>query len=326
MRRLGLVAIAATFSVAACSLFVSLDGLDSSDASVKPDTGVGRDVVTHDGGNASDAHSDAGFDQRSPPQDAGRDTSQPDTGHDSGHDAGFAAVDAGAYANAVLSDHPLAYWHLDEQSGVIAHDATDGGHNGNINGGVTLSQPGVVGTAMKFNGSSGCIGINNGSDFEFADPGGGPFSIELWVNPKQAQFYWLASTEVPNNPGRYGWTLILSGSTDSDLEAWNGDANAPGNPEFLLGAYSPQGSVPLNTWTYLVGTWDGNTSARIYANGVEYAGSGLADLPAQGSLALGCHIFEAPEGSLDGLLDEVAVYGTALTQQQITKHYMASGR
>src|SRR5262249_53952346 len=70
----------------------------------------------------------------------------------------FAAFAYG-YAQAILADHPIGYWRLDETNGVVAHDyfrANDGGYTNAF-----LGQPGnpVVGTHTAAGFAS--VGRNN---------------------------------------------------------------------------------------------------------------------------------------------------------------------
>ena len=63
------------------------------------------------------------------------------------------------YASVVLADKPVAFYLLNETSGILAHDASGQGNTGTLQGGVTLNRRGASGgsAAMAFNGSTGYI-------------------------------------------------------------------------------------------------------------------------------------------------------------------------
>src|SRR5438132_945231 len=80
-------------------------------------------------------------------------------------------------------------------------------------------------------------------------------------------------------------------------------------------------TLPLNTWTHLVGTFDG-TTLRLYVNGAL-----AASATAQGPLASGSGpAFIGRLGQnlypFQGSLDEVAVFPVALSADRVRNHYL----
>jgi hypothetical protein len=79
-------------------------------------------------------------------------------------------------------------------------------------------------------------------------------------------------------------------------------------------------------WHHFVATYDGSTT-RIYLDGSlaasQPAALGLNATTA--SLWVGASAFDTA-AYFNGIVDEVAVYGTALSAGRITAHYHASGR
>src|SRR5258706_11816891 len=59
-----------------------------------------------------------------------------------------------AYTDIILTDTPIAYYHLDEASGFIAHDQSRNSNNGTLTTGITYGQTGAdvhtSDTAMLF--------------------------------------------------------------------------------------------------------------------------------------------------------------------------------
>jgi N-acetylneuraminic acid mutarotase len=97
------------------------------------------------------------------------------------------------------------------------------------------------------------------------------------------------------------------------------------------------GVLPLNQWTYLVGTWDNSTkSLDLYVNGVldhqqtfpgktSVVNAPLATFQIGASdetLHVGAGSYKAEY--FQGGIDEVAYYSVALTSAQVQQHYMAA--
>jgi parallel beta-helix repeat protein len=81
--------------------------------------------------------------------------------------------------------------------------------------------------------------------------------------------------------------------------------------------------VPLNTWSFLVGTYDGST-IRMYVNGTE-VGSKVVTHPllaGAGTLAIGRQ-FAAEDRDFDGLIAEPAIFNRALSVGEIQAQYHA---
>ena len=84
--------------------------------------------------------------------------------------------------------------------------------------------------------------------------------------------------------------------------------------------YGP--SIVLNQWTHLVGTYDG-TTLRLYVNGALVSSNTVTYTPnttrplrvAAGRTELSAQYL------LPGRVDEVAVYGSALSAARVQAHY-----
>ena len=83
------------------------------------------------------------------------------------------------YEQAVLADHPVAYWRLGD-TGSIARDEL-GMHGGNYHSGVTTGVAGALvddpNHAAAFDGVAGEVTTTTGISF----PGLAPFTLEVWV-------------------------------------------------------------------------------------------------------------------------------------------------
>ena len=172
-------------------------------------------------------------------------------------------------------------------------------NNGQAFNGVSYV-PGESGLAFKFDGSSGFVEINGASE---VSP---PWSVSFWVNRQNA-----AGSSA---------TLLGSPHYALKLEQYNGTRKV-GFTHFGVADYSFSYTVPTGTWTHLVfvGTTNNTT---LYANGVN-----------QGSLSTSISLPRSIIGAdtatgwasdyLMGSVDELMLYGQALSAAQISALYAA---
>jgi hypothetical protein len=237
----------------------------------------------------------------------------PEAGPDAPQEAG---VDAGSvYAATVLADMPLAYWRLGEAPGSsTCRDATGNGNDAVVVGGVSLGVPGALlgdpNTAAHFDGTSATL-LDIGNKFDFG--GTVPLTLEVWANPDVMDGTWrhlegkmLYDAGYPYD----GIYMYVYGGYGLGYERW-------GNGFTDQSVHSS--AVATGSWWHIVGTYASGTTT-LYVNGVRVDGgpTTVSVTPNSASFQLG-QLFQ-------GSLDEVAVYGTALSAAQVLAHYHASGR
>lgn len=104
-----------------------------------------------------------------------------------------------------------------------------------------------------------------------------------------------------------------------------GDGSTTGVAHFNCGipdCNPTGGSIPLNQWSHVAGTYDGNT-AKVYVNGVlvdSMAVTGLIPPPGD-DFYIGSQ--GNPGRDFHGMIDELEVFDRALTEQEIRSIYMA---
>jgi len=91
----------------------------------------------------------------------------------------------------------VALWHMDETSGSVMHDSV-AGHDGTAFS-VALGQPGFLGTAFGFNGTSSYVSVPSASDLN-----AGSLDITITIH--------LKTTRAPSTPD---WDLIRKGYADA---------------------------------------------------------------------------------------------------------------
>jgi hypothetical protein len=229
---------------------------------------------------------------------------------------GATSVTGSVYGSAIVGDGPVAYWRLDETSGTTAHDVTGHGHDGTYAASCSLGVGGALRNdtdpATGFDGMSSTVSAPP-TDLDF--PGRAAFSVEAWVNLAQAAngFHHVVNHETQSG-NREGYAVFVQNSGNLAFERF-------------VAAQDTAIAGPVanaNEWNYVVGTYDG-TTLELYVNGTMAAQAG--DTRSRNQLTDDLYIGAGETVKfLHGVIDEVAVYDKALTQEQVTAHWHASGR
>ena len=221
---------------------------------------------------------------------------------------------ATGYDQAVLADSPAAYWRLGESSGTSAADASGSGNAGTYQNAPTLGAPGLISgtnTSVLFDGADDRVLAPDSTSLSPT----GAVSVEAWAR---------AASLAPSSGG-YRTIVLKSGSY------WLRVDNAGGvqRARFYIrdagtyyGVTAAGVTIATGTTYHLVGTYDG-TTLRIYVNGVEMGSAAHTGAVDDTTAAL---LISNPPGSTwDGRLDEVAVYGQALSATRVQAHFDAGG-
>jgi hypothetical protein len=313
--RLGTVVLLAV-APSACTLIDGLGGL----------TGGGGDDASGDVGGGGDVNGDgpeAGTsDMWTPPTESGADARHPESsttdvvGRDTTPppDVQQEAPPL-PYFQVVAMDTPLAYWRLDEQAGTTtAHDITGNGHDGTYTGGVTLGAAGAIvndaDTAASFDGASGYVDVKNA--FQFA--GMAAFTLEGWLKPTVDTNYhaWIGRNDgQPPSEGYLGYI-------DPAGQLYMIERISAGTKIFTNGSIAAANA----TWAYVVITYQSGVGSTVWVN-AQAGPATTNDVSLAG--ATSDFVIGAENGGLTswwaGEIDEVAVYGYALSQTQIQTHY-----
>lgn len=224
-------------------------------------------------------------------------------------------IDGGSlYAQTILGDAPIGYFRLGEPAGfsiTTAYDWSGNTFNGTSTGGFTLGVPGAIyndtNTAVLFDGSTAWITLPSNLNGNTR----GSLTVELWFHLSTAS---LGSfTDLIQGDGSpKGYVMYWSGTSSLNFNVGNGTTGA-------IASYAVAASSVVGQWVHIVGTYDGS-NVRLYVNGV------LRSTAAQtGSIsATASPVIAGSTGHsalYPGTLDEVAIYGYALSQTQITTHY-----
>ena len=228
-------------------------------------------------------------------------------------DAATPALEGG-YVAAVLGDGPLAFWRLNEPTpGGAVFDSVAQRPLGSYHGAVFPETSGLLGDpenrALKLNGS-GYFSVEPSPTFDFG--GVAPFSLETWVKPVGNPAGASLQGIVTNNhgPDERGYSLHRLGG--NVLFERQGASRS-----------SVSGALSGVAFSHVVATFDGSEIA-LYINGARVAAPDRSSLERlrPTSLTVG-----GSHGGMDGLffgaIDEVAIYGKALSPDRVSAHYRA---
>jgi hypothetical protein len=219
------------------------------------------------------------------------------------------------YRSAVVADHPVAYWRLDD-SGTTAGDVMGsfpGTYSGTCTHGVLGALAGDPDTATHFVGGGCTMAVNTAPSFA----GTAPFTIELWYQPDLSPpdgYLVMKETRTSNGANPIdGYALVVnSGYGGAYVERVVGQNNNVGTAGVAL---------PSQGFNHLVGTYDGAQLA-FYLDGALAAMQPDSSALNATAAALDVGGFTPPpSGVVTGVLDEVAVYDYALAAARIALHY-----
>ncbi|PWW21405.1 PKD repeat protein [Geodermatophilus normandii] len=215
------------------------------------------------------------------------------------------------YARAVAADGALDHWWLGEGSGGIAYDYA-GTRDLTVGGGVTRGAagaiPGDTNTASTFNGtSSGTASTGT------AVAGPQTFSVEAWFQTTSTAGgkiigFGDRTTGLSDNRDRHVW---MDTSGRLSFAIWDGTAQ------------TVTGSTAYNDgrWHHVVGTMT-RSGLALYVDGTLVA-SKTGSMRAQafnGYWRIGGDASWSGSPWFTGRIDEVAVYPSALSAQQVANH------
>ncbi|MFW9884508.1 MAG: DUF2341 domain-containing protein [Candidatus Thorarchaeota archaeon] len=213
----------------------------------------------------------------------------------------------------VWSNRYTGVWHLAESSGNV-QDSTSYGQEGIPLGGVSLGALGKIGYASDFGGIDGYINMGDPADGHL-DFGLNSFTICIWLRIDASTGTW----QVPLNKGHpsgldsgyrfetntLGQSIYFQISDGISYESTN--------------SYS----VTFGEWMHLVGRVDPSTNEmRLFKDG-GYSGtvdiSGIGSVSTTDNFTISRGLFSP--NPVDGLIDEIRISSTALSDSWIITEY-----
>lgn len=243
------------------------------------------------------------------------------------------------YREVVRASQPLGYWTFEESSGKTVINEMGREHNGRFSGAAKLAQAGGN-TSLRFGNTNIPSNFHISKAFEGLNRGQG-YSIELWFNAETRRHATIATLHSPRTPDQivsdhFGKEVPYL----SQLEILGENTRAAG---LICGDFSlrqvhraPAGGTAgtnaitsavyqAHRWYHLVAVvnpdevilyLDGNMVRRVSHQGIPDESPFLLSV---GRLR--------PEGypgtyrQFDGRIDELALYGRPLTEEEILRHW-----
>lgn len=229
-----------------------------------------------------------------------------------------------SYAEVIrATDGLVAYWRLGEASGTVIVDEM-GAYPGTLTG-TPLPTLGVAGlltgdsnTAIRFADSDnggGAMNVAVGVSGDLAFAGNAPFAFECWITLTafRGNSAFLLWNSFVDGGGSQGWYVFVDAGRLGMARQRNGVAVTT----FMA-------SPTLNTLYHVVATYDGATQ-RVSINGALVDSDANADALVTGSTVQPKIGGTGPQ-VVTGVMDEVAVYNSALSAGHIFDHYQVGSR
>lgn len=221
-----------------------------------------------------------------------------------------------ARAIDIRSDDLLALYRFDETSGVVAvNSAAPGASDAQQNqGSIGWTTTGRIGGALELNGSSSLTA----PDVIGADATA--FTLSAWINADSANGYdGIYSTRDVN------WGLNLEGNDGSTRHVDYRFANADNVGS--TGIDSADNSIANGVWYHLALTWTADgANNNVFLNGVDIGDSNSNVATTYEAFDQTWNIGDDPccnGRELDGRIDDLAVWGVALSASEIGSIYQA---
>jgi hypothetical protein len=215
----------------------------------------------------------------------------------------------------------LGYWKLDEAEGASTlADSSGHGNTAKPMGNVHLGQPGELGNAAAFDGSTGYIVTP-------LNPVLASYTLAAWINPSAPVSAVGHEMRIFSN-GSYGF---LNGAVDWGLSAQGGGQlfilNQDPSGQDVYRALNPN-SIGDGTWTHVAVVYsDGDHTTALYVNGQAVTGGfdagGTMRTPSANS-AFAFHIGASGNALqfFSGSIDDVAIWSTNLAAGDVATIYL----
>lgn len=227
-----------------------------------------------------------------------------------------------AYPATIQSQNPIAYWRFNDGVTAPVYDtAANLGSLGTAADGLYNSATHPVPTGLAASASGGTASAMSGGQhiripFNADLNPSESFSVEAWLRPNDVLTGTTLTCALSSGhfgSPRAGW-LIYQGAAGFNFRMFNQNGTTA--------SVNISGGGPLTagTWYHVVATYDGST-AVVYVNGSEVVRDTPTGYvaPTDGAFAIGMRADNSFVWS--GQADEVALYGTALTADQVTAHF-----
>jgi glucose/arabinose dehydrogenase len=195
----------------------------------------------------------------------------------------------------------VAAYSLNSVSGTTVADVSGNGNTGTVSGAAAAA--GKYGGGLSFDGVNDWVTVNDSNSLDLTTG----MTLMAWVNPSALAGSWRTVVFKEGGAGSIDYSLYAAEST-----------NKPVGQVYVGGEQNVLGTTSLapNVWSHLAVTYDGAT-LKLYVNGAVVGSKAVsgAITPTTGALRIGGNNIWSEW--FQGLIDEVRIYGRALTQAEI---------
>jgi hypothetical protein len=223
----------------------------------------------------------------------------------------FGLIFAGISAAAIDAKTIVGLWLFDEGAGNDAKDTSGKGNHGEL-----MKSPkwvaGKFGTALEFDGKTGYVQIPSSPAL---DPGEGDMTITAWVKTTATgDLYIYHNPEVQKFEWRLQNNKIRLYVRDSTSNTWRDSDSTLNDGKWHFIATVWKGSLAKATIDHYL---DGDLNNQA-AYGNQGIGKGTNIVPVHPTDCIGARCDKAaPERHFNGVVDEVAIFNTALDEADI---------
>ncbi|MCK9578465.1 LamG domain-containing protein [bacterium] len=209
----------------------------------------------------------------------------------------------------------IGKWSFDEGSGSTAFDDTDFRNNGTLNGSPVWkdSKDCINEKCLEFNGSSQYV-LTSGVPSNFLS-GSKARTLSAWIYRTNETGGTIIAI---NNSGSLQSFCFQIASSGGVMYLFSDKVNASNNI-VISGSEIPS----LNTWNYMVFTYDGINAWKYYLNGVlkKSGNFAVAIDTVPNNISIGRRM-DAFSAYWPGKIDEVSIYSEAITFSKIKNDYV----
>lgn len=204
---------------------------------------------------------------------------------------------------APTGPQPIGWWDLNAPSGMTAADSLD--HQNGVAENITW-----VGGAAEFNGTNSLIEVPE----SIVDTGpGSSFTVAAWVDLASGA---ASATAVSQDSAVDSGFYLEYDQADNCWAFARHSSDTTASPVYRA---TSSGPPALNTWTALIGVFDGGADQlQIYVNGqLQGVASDPTPFASTGNLLFGRSVTDGVDsGYFPGLIGDVQVFNQALTQPE----------
>ena len=217
---------------------------------------------------------------------------------------------------AVTTAALVGYWTFEEGAGTTTADQSGNGLSGTFDNVATWGGPAWTNSplgayCLRFDGVNDRVNLGNPTSLQLT----GAMTLSAWVNVRGFSTSGRLVTKGGSSGSR-GWSLNVENTSGPGK---SGAFQVPSSSTALISVTTTT-SLASNQWVHLCGVFEPGVAVRIYTNGflnntVATAVTALYN----NSLAatIGARPTGAPDTPFNGLIDNVRIYNTALSEAEI---------